>query len=244
LRLVTENIQTALPRWAAVLAIGAHPDDESFGLGAVLTMFAEAGTRIAMLSFTHGEASTLGGVAGNLGRIRAGELAAASRVLGVERSELLAYPDGGLAEQPLEELAEHVGEQAQAVCADGLLVFDRGGITGHPDHERATEAAVAAADRVGLPVLAWAVPVSVASRLNAEFGTTFVGRADSALDIVLRVNRHRQRRAIAEHRSQAAANPVLRRRLELLGDREWLRWLRRDTAGAHPHSVHPHSHDN
>jgi N-acetylglucosamine malate deacetylase 2 len=244
LRLVTENIQTALPRWAAVLAIGAHPDDESFGLGAVITMFAEAGTRIAVLSFTHGEASTLGGVVGDLASLRAGELAAASGVLGVERSELLAYPDGALAEQPLEELAEHVGDQARTVRADGLLVFDRGGITGHPDHERATEAALAAADSVGVPVLAWAIPVSVASRLNDEFGTTFVGRADSALDIVLRVNRNRQRRAIAQHRSQSTANPVLRRRLELLGNREWLRWLRHDAARAHPYSAHPHSHDN
>lgn len=241
---MTENIQTALPRWAAVLAIGAHPDDESFGLGAVLTMFADAGTRIGVLSFTHGEASTLGGVAGDLASLRAGELAAASGVLGVERSELLAYPDGALAEQPLEELAEHVGDQARTVRADGLLVFDRGGITGHPDHERATEAALAAADSVGVPVLAWAIPVSVASRLNAEFGTTFVGRADSALDIVLRVNRNRQRRAIAQHRSQSTANPVLRRRLELLGNREWLRWLQHDAARAHPYSAHPHLHGN
>jgi LmbE family N-acetylglucosaminyl deacetylase len=124
-------------------------------------------------AFTHGEASTLGGSV-DLARVRAEELAAASRVLGVDRSQLLAYPDGGLTEQPLEELAEHVGDQAQGLGADGLLVFDPGGITGHPDHKRATQAALTAADRIGLPVLAWAIPSSVTSQLNIEFGTAFV----------------------------------------------------------------------
>jgi N-acetylglucosamine malate deacetylase 2 len=223
----TENILTDLPRWGALLAVGAHPDDESFGMGAVLALFADAGTRIAVLSFTHGEASTLRGVAGELAHIRAGELVAAGEVLCVNRSELLDYPDGGLTEQPLEELVEHVRDQVEAVRANGLLVFDEGGITGHPDHQRATEAALAAADRVALPVLAWAIPLSVASRLNTEFGTAFVGRAGGDLDIVVRVERARQRRAIAQHRSQSAGNPVLWRRIELLGDHEWLRWLRR-----------------
>jgi LmbE family N-acetylglucosaminyl deacetylase len=56
------------------------------------------------------------------------------------------------------------------------------------------------------------------------------------VDIALRVDRTRQQRAIAEHRSQSVANPVLWRRLELLGNAEWLRWLRPPRRhGAHPH---------
>jgi LmbE family N-acetylglucosaminyl deacetylase len=217
-----------------MLAVGAHPDDESFGMGAVLAAFAQAETRITVLSFTRGEASTLHDGDGDLASIRAVEFTAAGRVLGVEGSELLAYPDGELAEQSLEELAKCVHDTAELVTADGLLVFDVGGITGHPDHRRATEAALVAADRIRLPVLAWAIPVSVASRLNTEFGTAFVGCSDRDLDIVLRVDRARQRRAIAEHRSQSASNPVLWRRLELLGDREWLRWLQPATERALP----------
>jgi LmbE family N-acetylglucosaminyl deacetylase len=41
------------------LAVIAHPDDESFGLGAVLAAFG-AGTQVRVLCFTRGEASTLG----------------------------------------------------------------------------------------------------------------------------------------------------------------------------------------
>jgi N-acetylglucosamine malate deacetylase 2 len=221
-----ESLLRGLPRWSAVLAVVAHPDDESFGMGAVLAAFARAGTSITVLSFTHGEASTLHDGDGDLANIRASEFAAAGRVLGVASSELLAYPDGRLAEQPLEELAERVRDATESVSARGLLVFDEGGITGHSDHRRATEAALVAADRIGIPVLAWAIPQTVASQLNCEFGTAFVGRADRDLDVILRADRARQRRAIAEHRSQSATNPVLWRRLELLGDREWLRWLR------------------
>ena len=50
---------TGLPAWRSVLAVVAHPGDESFGLGALLWQFAVVGTRIGMLCFTHGEASTV-----------------------------------------------------------------------------------------------------------------------------------------------------------------------------------------
>ncbi len=110
--------------------------------------------------------------------------------------------------------------------AEILLVFDEGGITGHPDHCAATAAALLAARRDELPVLAWAVPERVASVLNAEFGTSFLGRRDGEVDLVVTVDRGRQRQAIACHVSQSTDNPVLWRRLELLGSTESLRWLR------------------
>ena len=49
------------PPWRSVLAVVAHPDDESFGLGAVLAGFVDAGAAVAVLCFTHGESSTLHG---------------------------------------------------------------------------------------------------------------------------------------------------------------------------------------
>ena len=55
-----------LPAWSDVLAVVAHPDDESFGLGALLAAFVAAGVRVSVLCLTHGEASTLHGVEGDL----------------------------------------------------------------------------------------------------------------------------------------------------------------------------------
>lgn len=214
------------PGGRSVLAVCAHPDDESFGLGAVLHWLAADGARTSVLCFTHGEASTLGRPGADLHAVREGELREAGHRLGVESVEILDLPDGRLSEVPLGSLAGAVERVAEAVAADLLLVFDEGGVTGHGDHCRATEAALAAAGPRA--VLAWGVPAEVAQTLNAELGTSFVGRDEGDFDAVLRVDRTVQRLAIGCHVSQSTDNRVLWRRLELLGDREYVRWLRPD----------------
>jgi LmbE family N-acetylglucosaminyl deacetylase len=208
-----------------VLAVCAHPDDESFGLGAVLSTFAELGIETRVLCFTHGEGSTLGPSGADLAAVRAAELAAAAAVLGVRSFRLLSYADGGLREAAIEELCREVTTSVDQGSVDCLLVFDEGGITGHADHERATEVAVVSAEPSALPVLAWTVPIAVATTLNREFGTGFVGRDPSEIDLVIEVDRRLQQEAIACHASQATDNPVLWRRLALQADTESLRWL-------------------
>ncbi len=213
------------------LVVVAHPDDESFGLGAVVSALTARGVPTDVLCLTRGEASTLGAAPG-LGDCRAVEVRRAAAELGVRRLRLLDHPDGGLADLPIEQLATDVRQVAAATGARLLLVFDLGGVTGHPDHHRATEAALAA--RVDLPVLAWAIGQSVAERLNAELGTAFVGRPPEQLDLAMVVDRASQMRAVACHRTQSIDNPVLRRRLELQGDHEVLRWLRPPVSAAVP----------
>jgi LmbE family N-acetylglucosaminyl deacetylase len=214
----------ALPAASSVLAVCAHPDDESFGLGAILHRFAAEGARTSVLCFTHGEASTLGNVAPDLHEIRESELRAAAHELGVDRVEILDHPDGALAAVPLDMMDGETRRAMAAVDADLLLVFDENGVTGHSDHRRATEAALRASE--GVAVLAWGVPAAVGEVLNVEFGTSFVGFDEDQIDVVLTVNRETQRRAIACHATQSTDNSVLWRRLELLGSTESLRWLR------------------
>ena len=211
-----------LPEVRELLAVCAHPDDESFGLGGVLGAFADRRTRVRVLCFTHGEASTL--AAGlSLGERRAHELDAAARALGVQGVQLHDYHDGALAQVALEELVARVAEVADQ--AELLLAFDTGGVTGHLDHIRATEAALAFGRDRRLPVLGWALPEAIAAQVNAQLGTTFIGRPPNEIDLTVAVDRARQRAAIACHASQSTDNPVLWRRLELLGDTEHLRWL-------------------
>lgn len=213
-----------LPRWPNVLVVVAHPDDESFGLGAVIDAFVSSLSTVSVLCLTSGEASTLG-ARPDLAQVRAGELETAARSLGVSHATLCGWPDGGLAQ------IDSVAVQADIVAAvaqdrpDGLVVFDPSGITGHPDHRTATRHATVVAAAAGLPVLAWTLPVDVTEQLNGEYGTAFVGHAETEVDVRLRVTRQRQRRAIAAHRSQAVPGSVLWRRLDLQGDREVLRWV-------------------
>jgi LmbE family N-acetylglucosaminyl deacetylase len=146
-------------------------------------------------------------------------------VLGVDRVELLDYPDGHLGGIGVDQLAGRVRAMIAEVRPSHMLVFDDTGITGHPDHQQATAAALAAARASGLPVLAWAIPERVANLLNERHHTSFVGQPPSRVDARLSVSRVRQRLAIAAHASQSTGNAVLQHRLRLLGDSEYLRLL-------------------
>lgn len=221
-----------LPRWESVLAVVAHPDDESFGLGAVIDAFVAHGSRVRVLCLTEGETSTLG-AGKNLARMRRDELAAASRELGVTGTALHHHPDGDLRSVCRHILAGEVVDEVGADHADGMLVFDEGGVTGHPDHKTATSAALLAAEILGLPVLAWTLPASVADQLNAEQvggqdgGGRFRGRPPEEIDLKIAVDREHQVAASRAHHTQAVPSSPLWRRLELLGGTEHLRWLRR-----------------
>jgi LmbE family N-acetylglucosaminyl deacetylase len=222
----TSRSADALPVWASVLAVVAHPDDESFGLGAILDAFTRAGAGVEVLCLTHGEASTLHGAPGDLASLRGAELAAAADVLGVTRAMLKDHADGDLSDLPGAMLAAEVVAASDYSRADGLLVFDTAGVTGHSDHIAATAAGLLAAEMLNLPVLGWTLPETVAAQLNQELGASFIGHRDEEIDMRVTVDRARQRLASHAHVSQALPSSVLWRRLELLGNTESLRWLR------------------
>ena len=215
-------MENLLPVWRRVLVVVAHPDDESFGLGGVIGRFVDDGAEVHVLCLTAGEASTLG-AAPDLARTRALELETAAELLGCRSTALLGHPDGGLSGRA-EQLAADIELAIETTRPDGLLVFAvEGGVTGHPDHEAASRAALAVAADRALPVVEWGLPEAVAATLRDEFGGAFVGHADEALPIVVAVDRSRQVSAAHLHVSQAVPGSVLWRRLELLADREHLR---------------------
>ena len=215
-----------LPHWSRPVAVIAHPDDESFGLGGVLHAFAAAGAHVSVLCLTHGEASSLHGVVGQLRVLREAELRAAAAALGVHDVRMLDLPDGQLSAHPAPALASRIQEALGWWRADGVIVFDRSGVTGHPDHAAATRAALEAALIRGVDVLEWTLPAAVAAQLNTELGTAFSGHALQDIDMVVTVDRQAQCAAIAAHASQAVPGSPLWRRLELLGPQEHLRLTR------------------
>ena len=222
------------PVWTSVLVVMAHPDEASFGLGAILDAFVFAGARVEVLCLTHGQAWTLQGAPGDLAALRGAELASAADVLGPTRAEMLDCPDGALSEVGQTRLVAEVVEAADSCFPDGLLVFDTAEVIGHLDHVTATSAGLLAAELLNLPVLGWALSETVVAQLIHEFGTGFTGPRDE--DIDLRVTLDRARQHLARHALQGQALPgsARWRRLELLADTESLRWLRA------PHRVRGH----
>jgi LmbE family N-acetylglucosaminyl deacetylase len=187
--------------------------------------FARAGAGVEALCPTNGEASTLCGAPGDLASARGVELAATSEVLCVIRAILHDHPDGDLSEMPAAMPVAEVVAAANSCGADGPLVFDSAGVTGHCDHVAATAAGALGAGMVNLPVLGWTLPEPVAAQLNHELGASFIGHQDKDIDLQVRVDRVRQRLASQTHVSQALPSSVLWRRLELFTDTESFRWL-------------------
>lgn len=148
-----------------LLAIFAHPDDETFGVGGVLALAAGRGVPTYLVCATDGD---LGGQAGarELDReLRHGELRAAMDALGVGEPIFLGYRDSGMENwpRPADCFAnadpEEVIGRLEAIMAElrpaVVLTFDPGGIYGHPDHvaisAHATEAYRRAARSPGGP---------------------------------------------------------------------------------------------
>ena len=148
-----------------LLAVFAHPDDETFGVGGVLALAAARGVPTHLVCATDGD---LGGVAGarELDReLRRGELREAMTALGVAEPIFLGYRDSGMenwvrpadcfANADTEEVVRRLEAIIEEVRPTVILTFDPGGIYGHPDHvtisARATEAYRRAALRPGGP---------------------------------------------------------------------------------------------
>jgi N-acetylglucosamine malate deacetylase 2 len=231
-RIGDENVTDVLtaspgppPRASRVLAVVAHPDDESFGLGALLATYAGSGSEVGVLCLTLGEASTLGATGPELGPRRRAEFASACEALGVRRRWLETHPDGALAAIPLADLVADVAKVVEEHDPEVVLVFHPDGITSHPDHRRATEAARVAVAGSGRQVLAWYVPASIGRRLDGRFGTSFDPVEPRPGDLVVEVDRAAQEAALVCHHSQEASLTLVRHRNHLLGDHEHLRPL-------------------
>lgn len=218
-----------LPDWRSVLAVVAHPDDESFGLGALLDGFASAGAEVSVLCLTPGETYALAPVSGDLVPLRRSQLKEAARTLGATHVELRDYAGCHLAAVPTSVLVEDITGVIDTLRPDGLLVFDEGGVVDSPDHAVATRAAVEAAAGRNLSVLGWGLPEDVAEVLNDELGQQrFTAMREGGFAVP--VDRERQRLASLAYSNESAPTSLLWRRLELLGETEHLRWLRRAPA--------------
>ena len=136
-----------------LLGIFAHPDDESLGNGGTFAKYAAEGVAISLITATRGQIGWFGDEDKNpgpeeLGRIREGELFAATAVLGVRDVSFLDYVDGQLDRADTPEIVDKIVDHVRRVRPQVVVTFDPQGAYGHPDHiaicQFATAAVIAA----------------------------------------------------------------------------------------------------
>lgn len=150
-----------------LLFIGAHPDDETFGVGATLARYAADGADVYYACATKGEAGTVDAefLKGHdtQGDLRWSELDCASKVLGLKGVFHLGYRDSGMAgwednkhplalmTAPVEEVAGRIVKIIRDTKPQVVVTFDPIGGYRHPDHIATHKAAVEAFHAAGDP---------------------------------------------------------------------------------------------
>jgi mycothiol S-conjugate amidase len=148
-----------------ILAIHAHPDDESSKGAATIAKYVAQGDRAVLVTATGGEAGDILNpemdspeIAANLAVVRANELAEAARIIGFGDVVMLGYRDSGMPEspdnrhrdafcrQPFDEVLERIVRVIRREQPDVVLGYDAHEFYPHPDHLRVHELSMALVD--------------------------------------------------------------------------------------------------
>ena len=147
-----------------ILSVLAHPDDEAFGMGGTLALYAMRGVEVYLACATLGEAGDIPPdflqSSSSSAALRESELDCSANVLALKQVFKLGFRDSGmegspdnhhpdaLVARPMEEVVESIAAVMRQVRPLVVLTFDPVGGYFHPDHIRVHQATVLAFDRV------------------------------------------------------------------------------------------------
>ena len=122
-----------------LLAVFAHPDDESMGMGGVLAKLSAGGVETHLVSASRGERGWFGPVDHDpgpdiLGRIRTLELQNAVNMLGMSSLNFLDYVDGDVDQANPAEAIGRIVTHIRRIRPQVVVTFPPDGNYGHPDH--------------------------------------------------------------------------------------------------------------
>lgn len=215
-----------------LLAVFAHPDDETYLAGPLLAHLAARGVAVHLVCATPEP-----GAAGSSAAVRRAELAEAAGILGIRAVHHLGLSETELWQASVGELAERAAPVARALAPNAILTDSAYGAYGHAHHILLHRVAIAtgsllAQEGLPIPVYALAYPLPL---VKAYFGVAGAfglltqlegGRRDINLraivaaqrppDLVLNVAAAvaKRKQAGASHRSQLAGAPLPLRLLE------------------------------
>ena len=154
-----------------LMAIHAHPDDESSKGAATMAKYAAEGNRVLVVTCTDGRrgdvlnpAMDRPGVRDNIVDVRREEMARAAAALGVEHvwlgyedsglpegDPLPPLPEGSFAVQDPEDVAVKIVEQIREFRPHVIITYDENGGYPHPDHLMVHAVSMIAWERAGDP---------------------------------------------------------------------------------------------
>ncbi|MGC8856624.1 MAG: PIG-L deacetylase family protein [Anaerolineae bacterium] len=146
-----------------LLAVLARPDDESFGMGGPLALYAQRGADVYLVCATRGEVGSVDAEHlhnyPSITALREAELRCAAQTLGLKGVFFLDYRDSGMPgspenqypeaqiNHPVEEVAGRVVRYIRQLKPDVVLTFDPIGGYRHPAHIHIHQATVLAFER-------------------------------------------------------------------------------------------------
>jgi LmbE family N-acetylglucosaminyl deacetylase len=133
-----------------LMFVGAHPDDETFGMGATLAKYTADGVKVFYVCATGGEAGSVEPHYlknySSIYDLRCAEMKAAAKVLGLSGVFYLGFRDSGmqgsadnknpaaLMNAPVEEAAGRLVDILRQVKPQVVITHDPSGGYNHPDH--------------------------------------------------------------------------------------------------------------
>src|SRR6201985_2789316 len=145
-----------------LMAVHAHPDDESSSTGGVLATYSAEGIRTVVVTCTNGEfGDAPGGIKPGqdgheeqvVAQLRLSELRQSCKILGVTNLELLGYHDSGMPDWdykdrpdafcniPEADVAARISALIDTYRPQVLITYDDLGAYQHPDHVHASRSA-------------------------------------------------------------------------------------------------------
>jgi mycothiol S-conjugate amidase len=160
------------PERLRLMAVHAHPDDESSKGAATMARYVDEGVDVLVVTCTGGERGSIlnpalkdrPDIEADIAEIRRDEMARARAILGVEQhwlgfvdsglpegDPLPPLPDGCFALETIEEGARRLVAEVRRFRPHVLTTYDEHGGYPHPDHIRTHEISIAAFEAAGDP---------------------------------------------------------------------------------------------
>lgn len=128
-----------MPNNLKLLAVFAHPDDESMGMGGTLAKYSAEGVETHLVCASRGEKGWSGPEEQDpglerLGQIRTRELENAVKELGMKSLYFLGYVDGEVDQANHAEIIGRIVTHIRRIQPQVVVTFPPDGNYGHPDH--------------------------------------------------------------------------------------------------------------